>query len=88
MFCQYVLYTCTIALQNTDFGVLHKSSKHFMISIFFPPVPPPLDTSFLEQVTYFLQFVLSIFIYNIALQNTDFGVLQRERGGGRGSFMN
>ena len=53
-----------------------------MISIFFPPVPPPLDTSFLEQVTYFLQFVLSIFIYNIALQNTDFGVLQRERGGG------
>ena len=91
MFCQYVLYTCTIALQNTDFGVLHKSSKHFMISIFFPPVPPPLDTSFLEQVTYFLQlcsskFVLSIFIYNIALQNTDFGVLQRERerGGGGG----
>ena len=54
-----------------------------MISIFFPPVPP-LDTSFLEQVTYFLQFVLSIFIYNIALQNTDFGVLQRERGGGGG----
>ena len=40
------------ALQNTDFGVLHKSSKQFMISIFFPPVegdprgtPPPCPTS-------------------------------------------
>ena len=27
-----------------------------MISIFPHPVPPPLNTSFLEQVTYFLQF--------------------------------
>ena len=27
-----------ITLQITDYGVLHKSSKHFMISIFFPPV--------------------------------------------------
>ena len=39
-----------ITLQNTDFGVLQKSSKHFLISIFFqmgrgvsptPPHPPP-----------------------------------------------
>ena len=45
VFCQY-LYN--IALQNTDFGVLQKSSKHFLIIyIFFPPLsfrtpcPPP-----------------------------------------------
>ena len=91
--CQYV-HVYNIAVQNTDFGVLQKSSKHFLISIFFPPgergtpppclrVPPPLATSGLEQwVPIFWQFcsykcVLSIFIYNIALQNTDFGVLQK-----------
>ena len=49
----FIIYN--IALQNKDFGVLHKSSKHFMISIFFPrvegdtPVPPPLGTSCFEQ---------------------------------------
>ena len=32
----FIIYN--IALQNTDYGVLHKSSKHFIISIFFPPV--------------------------------------------------
>ena len=89
--------TCiyNIALQNTDFGVLQKSSKHFLISIFFPPgergTPPRSLSSSPTPVryfgsrtmsTYFLQFcsykcVLSIFIYNIALQNTDFGVLQK-----------
>ena len=38
-----------MALQNTDLGVLQKSSKHFLIYIFFqplsfrtPPPPPPL----------------------------------------------
>ena len=34
-----------IELQNTDSGVLQKSSKHFLITIFFPPfsfrTPPP-----------------------------------------------
>ena len=30
------IFIYNIALQNTDFGVLQKSSKHFLISIFFP----------------------------------------------------
>ena len=57
-----------------------KLSKHFLISIFFPC---PTPRSCLEQWgPIFLQFcsykyVLSISIYNIALQNTDFGVLQK-----------
>ena len=29
------IYLYNIALQNTDFGVPQKSSKHFLISIFF-----------------------------------------------------
>ena len=40
LFCQY-----NIAIQNTDLGVLQKSSKHFLIYIFFQPLsfrtPPP-----------------------------------------------
>ena len=32
----YIQYMADIALQNTDFGVFQKSSKHFLISIFFP----------------------------------------------------
>ena len=37
--CALLICTCiyNIAVQNTDFGVLQKSSKHFLISIFFPP---------------------------------------------------
>ena len=39
-FCSYKfvlpIFIQYIALQNTDFGVLQKSSKHFLISIFFP----------------------------------------------------
>ena len=76
MFCQYI-DSKYIALQNTDFGV------HFLISIFFPLSHPRsvLRASNNEDL-FFLQFcsykcVLSIFIYNIALQNTDFGVLQK-----------
>ena len=42
VFCQYFY---NIALQNTDFGVLQKSSKRFLISIFFTSGqgghPPP-----------------------------------------------
>ena len=59
IFLQFCSYKCVlsifiykaynIALQNTDFGVLQKISKHFLISIFFPmgrgdttlPHPPP-----------------------------------------------
>ena len=33
--CVLSIFIYTIALQNTDFGVLQKSSKHFLISIFF-----------------------------------------------------
>ena len=32
-----VTFIYNIALQNMDFGVLQKSSKHFLITIFFPP---------------------------------------------------
>ena len=74
----------------TYFGVLQKSYKHFLISIFFPPgergTPPPCPTRSVLRASnnedLILQFccfkcVLSIFICNIALQNTDFGVLQK-----------
>ena len=37
VFCQLSIFIYNIALQNTDLGVLQKSSKHFLISIFFPP---------------------------------------------------
>ena len=74
-----------------------------MISIFFPPVEG--DTPSLSHPARYFVFrtindlffynfvvkkcVLSIFIYNVALQNTDFGVLQRERerGGGGGESL-
>ena len=60
----FIIYN--IALQNTDFGVLHKSSKHFMIFIFFPPVEGDTPSlSHLRSVLrasnnsdlFFLQFV-------------------------------
>ena len=78
-----------IALQNTDYGVLQKSSKHYLIYIFFPPFsfrtppPPPSKKKIIQKLGHiWLQLcsykcVLSISIYNIALQNTDFGVLQK-----------
>ena len=86
------IFIYNIALQNTDFEVLHKSSKRFLISIFFPPVEgdaPSLSHPHLvlcapnNNDLYIYNFVVknefcqSIFIYNIALQNTDFGVLQK-----------
>ena len=86
--CVLSIFIDNIDLQNTDFGVLQKSSKQFLISIFFPPAegdnplpaPPPPGTSCLEQQLPILFTILwlkmSIFICNIALQNTDFGVLQ------------
>ena len=43
--CFVNIYIYNIALQNVDFGVFQKSSKHFLIYIFFPPfsfrTPPP-----------------------------------------------
>ena len=36
--CFVNIYIYNIALQNMDFGVPQKSSKHFMIYIFFPPL--------------------------------------------------
>ena len=54
-----------------------------------PPCPTPRSVLRVSNNDLFFYFnfvvkkcVLSIFIYNVALQNTDFGVLQRERGGG------
>ena len=46
--CFVNIYIQYIALQNTDFGVLQKSSKHFLISIFFLPAGED-TTSCLEQ---------------------------------------
>ena len=82
------IFIYNIALQNTDLGVLQKSSKHFLIYIFFqplsfrtpPPPPPPIQKK--NEDLFFAIFVvknvvLSICICNIALQNTDFGVLQK-----------
>ena len=47
--CVLSIFIYNIAIQNTDFSVLQKSSKHFLISIFFHkgrgdtplPDPPP-----------------------------------------------
>ena len=47
-----------------DFGVLQKSSKYFLIYIFFPPFsfrmppPPSLKKQYTKIRTYFLQFQL------------------------------
>ena len=62
----FIIYN--IALQNTDFGVLHKSSKHFIISIFFPPVEgdtPPCLTS----ARYFVLRTIDLFFYNFVVKN-------------------
>ena len=79
------IFIYNITLQNTDFGVLQKSSKHVLISIFFPPgeghTPSLSHTHSLLRVSnneylflynFVVKNVLPIFIYNIALQNTDF----------------
>ena len=63
----FIIYN--IALQNTDYGVLHKSSKHFMISIFFPPVVG--DTPSLSHTRSVLR-----------ASNNDLFCSFRERGGG------
>ena len=75
-----------ITLQNTDFGVLQKSSKHFLIYIFFPPFTfrtfTPLQKIYKKLGLIFYNFVVkNVFrqyiLFNIALQNTDFGVPQK-----------
>ena len=62
--CVLSIFIYNIALQNTDFGVLQKSSKHFLISIFFPlgkkmSHPPLLGTctsGLGTMSTYFLRW--------------------------------
>ena len=61
--CVLSIFIYNTALQNTDFGVLQKSSKHFLIYIFFPPFsfrtpppPPPLK----KIRTYFVQLPYKI----------------------------
>ena len=39
------IFIYNIAIQNTDIGVLQKSSKHFLISIFWPTPRSPLRAS-------------------------------------------
>ena len=88
--CFLPIFICNIALQNTDFGVLQKSSKHFLIYNFFAPFsfrtpPPPFKKRIKDEDLFLYNFVVkNVFcfvniyiIYNIALQNMDFGVLQK-----------
>ena len=46
-----------IAIQNTDFGVLQKLSKYFLIYIFFPPFSSPLKKTKKKQGPIFYNFV-------------------------------
>ena len=84
--CFVNIYMYNIALQNMDFGVLQKSSRHFLIYIFFPPFsfrtpPPPFKKYTKIRTNLFYNFVvkcvLSIYLYNIALRNTNLGVPQK-----------
>ena len=81
------IFIYKIALENTNLGVLQKSSKHvqisiFVVTIFFPHARPPFKKNIKNEGLFLqscsLKCVLPIFIiYNIALQNTDFGVLHK-----------
>ena len=58
----YIQYSLT----NTDFGVLQKSSKHFLISIFFPlgeGDTPSLSTT----ARYFGSRTMSTYFYNFVV---------------------
>ena len=66
-----------VALQNTDSGVLQKSSKHFLIFIFFPPFsfrtpppPPPSKKNIIQKMrTYLFTIVqLQMCFVNIYMQ--------------------
>ena len=89
IFCQYCQYSYTIRILEYMYFTSHLSIFWFPFTFHLwrghpLPVPPPLGTSCLEQQLHnFFNFVVknvfcqSIFIYNIALQNTDFYVLQK-----------
>ena len=57
--CVLSIFIYNIALQNTNFGVLQKSSNHFLIYIFFPhflsarPPPPPFKTIYKNKDLFF-----------------------------------
>ena len=57
--CFVNIYIYNIALQNMDFGVLQKSSKHFLIYIFFlpfsfrTPPPPPFKPIYKNKDLFF-----------------------------------
>ena len=87
--CVLSIFIYKIALHNTDFGVLQKSSKHFWFHCCHhllsacPSTPPPPSKKIFKMRAYFLQScslkcVLPIFIiYNVASQNTDLGVFHK-----------
>ena len=56
------IFIYNITLQNTDFGVLQKSSKHFLIYIFFPSFSfrtfPPLQKIYKNEDLFFYNFVV------------------------------
>ena len=86
--CVLSIFIYNIALQNTDFGVLQKSSKHFLISIFFPPgqgghplpVPPRSllrvsNNEYLFVHNFLVKNIFCQYLYTIVLQNMDLCVL-------------
>ena len=53
------IFIYNITLQNNDFGVLQKSSKHFLISIFFPcPTPRSVLRASNNEDLFFYNFVV------------------------------
>ena len=64
--CVLSIFIYNIALQNADFGVLQKSSKHFLISIFFPlgdrGTTPPCPT---RSVNFVVKNVFCQYLYTI-----------------------
>ena len=64
--CVLSIFIYKIALQNTDFGVVQKSSKHFLISIFCSPsslrmpLPPLQNTDYRVLHKSSKHFMISI----------------------------
>ena len=68
------IFIYNITLQNTDFGVLQKSSKHFLIYIVFPLFSfrtfTPLQKIYKNEDLFFYNFVVKKCFVNILIQNS------------------